>query len=835
MTESTPRNVNSITIAHAGGADDIYVLTREHALRVTLRSRGAMPAQVNIQSTLPPDIVNFAGRDAEIHRLAKTIAHGSVAGSLVAGSTIDGMPGVGKTALAVHAAHMLAPDFPDGQFFVSLHAHTPGHDPAHPDDVLSELLLKIGVDPGKIPVDLEEKASLWRDQLSGKRLLLVLDDADSRHQVEPIVPGAAGCAVLITSRDPYRSDNTAPLALDVLPADQAAEMLSRLGGRTEASYPAAIELVRLAGCLPLAIRLVAGSLHRNQALTLTDLIDELSEARDRSAAIGALDELVSAAFDVSYNRLPSRQQRLFRCLGLHSGYDIEIYSATALADLDLHRSRAYLDALNAVHLVEKSGRDRYRMHNMIGDYAHALAKTDPVEGRVAALGRLLSYYLYTAQAANRYLSRRTRAGDPKLPGAQPSRMPEISTREQATAWLEAERINLHAITEYAATHHQPDYAIAIPEALHEFLARRGYWEQALTLDQIALATTRETNDQFAEAAAVHYLGTVQRWFGEFSEAIASQEESMELYRKLGSRRGQADALNELGLLHRLRGDYSAAILRQQAALQLYRALDDRHGQANSFNDLGHVRAQMGDYRTATQDLTQALELYREHGDKLGEAWALSELGVVRRQSGDPSSAAAIYPRVIEIYRSLGDEANESNALIELGVAQRDMGDYPTAIETHLVALRICRNFSFPSGESWALKELGITQGLAGDHQSASASLTRSLELCRVTGNRFREAETLNSLGELSLTAASYSEALDYFQQARALTDLFPMPPEEARSLEGIGRYYLHDGQVPEAVSLLRQALTIYKKLNSVHAERVEMMLLTPGLQQPPTS
>ena len=352
--------------------------------------------------TLPRDTAAFIGRSRELDRLVAAARETTAVGGVVGIHAVDGMAGIGKTAFAVHAAHQLAARFPDGQIFLRLHAHTAGQQQVGPAEALSTLLLTMGVAPDRIPPGLEERSAAWRGHLAGKKVLLVLDDAAGSEQVRPLLPGTAGCLVLVTSRRRLTAlEEATPLSLDTLPPDEAAALFVRLAGRPclQPGQRAVVEVTEMCGCLPLAIRLLAAGLRHHPAWTITGLAEELSTVRDRLAAMQAEDISVAAAFDLSYQDLTPGQQRLFRRLGLHPGADIDAYSAAALDDADLEAVRRSLGDLHDQNLIGEPARGRYRFHDLLREHARALAASDDFAETQAAIGRLLDYYLHTAVAA----------------------------------------------------------------------------------------------------------------------------------------------------------------------------------------------------------------------------------------------------------------------------------------------------------------------------------------------------------------------------------------------------------------------------------------------------
>jgi hypothetical protein len=373
---------------------------------------------------------------------------------------------VGKTALVTRAAHLLADAFPDGQLFVDLHSHTPSLQPADPGEVLADLLTCTGMSPREIPAGTEARAQRWRGRLAGKKVLLVLDDAAGHAQVGPLLPGTAGCLVLVTSRRRLIAlDGAQPLALDTLPPDQAIELFTRLARRTQdrSDVGTVAELARLCGYLPLAITLIAGRLAHHPGWNLTTFTADFAAAQDRLTELAAGDRAgdpaVAAAFQMSYQDLPAGRQRLFRRLGLHPGTDIDAYATAALAGVPLGQARQDLDALYTDHLIDEPAPGRYRLHDLIREYARALtARHDPADDRDQAIEQLLDYYLRTAQAVG--FIRRPRPGLPPAATAPPA-TPDLPDRESALAWMDTESDNMLACIRYANTQAQATRIIAL--------------------------------------------------------------------------------------------------------------------------------------------------------------------------------------------------------------------------------------------------------------------------------------------------------------------------------------------------------------------------------------
>jgi DNA-binding SARP family transcriptional activator len=803
--------------------------------QAVLRHEVPPPATAAATRTLPRDIAGFIGRGAELEQLLGELAGTSAGGGVVGICAIGGMAGIGKTTLAVHAAHRLAGRFPDGQLFLPLHAHTRGQRPVDPADALASLLLTAGISARQIPPDLEGRASRWRDCLAGKKILLVLDDAAGHEQVRPLLPGTAGSLVLITSRRRLAGlEDAAVISLDTLAPDEAAALLARLAGRPSLGPGSAGvgEITRLCGYLPLAIGMLARQLHHHPAWTAADLAAELTAARDRLELMRAEDLSVAAAFDLSYQDLPDDQQRLFRRLGLHPGPDIDAHAAAALDDTDLNVARRHLEALYDQYLITEPSPGRFRLHDLLREHAVSLAEADGSAASATAAGRLLDYYLHAVLAASKHIpSSIWNLAVGSLPPAQlPGCAPALSTPRQAAAWLETERANLHAAVGYAAASELTQHAMLIPAAMANFLDLRGHWDQALALHQAALAAALRAGDRPGQARALMLLCGTQVMTNDLAAAVATLQQALPVYRDLGDRAGQADAINSLGFVYELTCQYPMAVNCHQLALRLFRDLDHRRGQAEALSGLGVVYTLTGNYPAAAASTGQALQLFSDVSHRLGQNSAHIQLGAVQKLTGDYPAAATTLQQAIELSHDIGDRHQQAWAVDELGGLHRLTGDYPAAAASHQQALEQFRDLGDSASQAHALDELGLVQQLTGDYPAAAASHQHALRLYLDLGLRRGQAEALNSLGELSSRIAQGQQALDYHTRALAIARELGAPLQEARALEGIGHCHLQDRHASKRTTRLRQALTIYQRIGSPRAQLVQEALRTHSQQ-----
>jgi DNA-binding SARP family transcriptional activator/tetratricopeptide (TPR) repeat protein len=816
----------------------------------------AGPDRLEVRYSLPPDTAAFTGREAELEAITAAVADAAAAGGVVAIRAIGGMPGVGKTALAVRAAHALAGRFPDRQLLISLHGHTPGRDPLTPEDALAGLLSATGLDPRALPPDLPGRAALWRDRTAGQRAILVLDNAASSAQVAPLLPGGTGCLVLVTSRR-HLGDlpgTVVPVLLDTLEPGPAAAMFRRLAPRAaDGPEEQVAELTALAGYLPLAISLLARVYARHPSWTLADLA---AETRARMLTLTAENDSVAAALEVSCRHLPPARQQFFRALGLHPGTTTDAYAAAALAGIPAGEAAAHLDALHGEGLLTETGYRRYGMHDLIRRYAADLTAADPAASRDQALTWLLNYYTAAARAADRRLARRVRPGQVP-PAAALATGPELPGRAEALAWMRAERASLLACIGHAAAHGQPDRVIALTAAMAAFLDLEGPWPQAAALHQAAVTTARRQGDRAAEAGAVHDLGRIRCLTGDYPAAAGLLEQAIAICQDLGDRPGEAISLGalarvrylggdnlaaaglleralaisqdlgdcsgeaharyELGRVRYLIGDYPAAAALTEQALASCQDLGDRSGQAAALHQLGLVRHVTGDYPAAADLHEQALAIYSDLSDRNGEAAALYDLGRIRSVTGDHAAAAGLQEQALAIHRALGDRLGEVAALHELGRTRYVTGDYPAAAGLQEQALAICRDLGSGLAEANVLCELGRTRHLLGDYPVAAGLLERSVALFREAGDPQGEAEALTATGALLAGSGRPREALAAYREALGLARQVGSPLDEARALEGAARCAAGGGDPAGARAGLRQAIAIYQRIGAAEA------------------
>ena len=765
--------------------------------------------------TLPRDISNFTGRDAELASLVTTIAGAADDHAVVGIHAVDGMAGIGKTALAVHAAHRLAPRFPDGQFFLPLHGHTPGQRPVDPAEALATLLLTIGVPAAQIPDGLEARIARWRDQLARKTLLLVLDDAAGHAQVRPLLPGSGRSAVLVTSRRHLTAlDEATSISLDILSGDEARTLLANLADRADVrqSDPDVGRITRLCGYLPLAVGMIARQLHHHPSWTPTDLATELAEAMDRPEMIRTENLTVAAAFDLSYAELSPGQQLLFRRLGVSPGEDADAYAAAALADISPALARRELAELYDHHLLTEPVRGRFRLHDLLREHARTRAGTDdPAADTAAAVRRLVTYYQTTALLADAHLARLTRPG---LKGALADAPagPPLHDREQARAWLLSERENLLACIARTTKDHQYSLTLGLTAALASVIRSNGPWAQAAELHTAAAAVARSFGDRTGEADALVELADIRQLSGDYPASLTALERATAIYQALDDRLGLANALLQEAEIRRFRGDYAEAETQARSALDSYRDLGDLRGQAAAFRLLGKVLIVTDDYQGAMTLLEQAVASSRDLGDVQGQASALSELGVALYAIDDYPGAIAALEQALELNTRHDSRFSRAYPLLQLSVVLQAVDDYPGALAAVERARRIYEEFGNKLGTANAWCNVGAIRSATGDYQGASAALLTALDLYGGLGHRLGAGHAYDDLAEVSYLTGDLDAAEDLLDQAERSYQALGHAHGLSSVLKNRGTVRRLAGDYAEADRLFRRALVICRDL-----------------------
>jgi DNA-binding SARP family transcriptional activator len=673
---------------------------------------------------LPATVPGFTGREAELRTLSAA-ATGTPASVLV----ISGTAGVGKTALAVHWAHRHARGFPGGQLYVNLRGFGPA-DPLRPAEALRIFLDALAVPAAQIPATLDGRQSLYRSRLAGTKTLIVLDNAGGPDQVRPLLPGAPGCLVIVTSRNQLAgliaADGAQAIVLDVLTSGEAHHVLARrLGPDRVAAEPAAAgELARLCARLPLALAVTGARAAGRPDFTLTTLAAELRDTRGRLDALTAGDEDatdVRAVFSWSYHQLSTPAARMFQLLGLHPGPDTTAAAAASLAGLDPGHARRLLRELTHAHLLTEHTPGRYTFHDLLRAYANEQADANhDCEARNAAIGRILDHYLHTAHTAAKLMQ--PHRGGPALDPARPGATPEpLASYQEALAWFEAEHRVLAAALALAVKAGFNVHAWQLPWALASFLDWRGHWHEWAAVQRAAVAAAIRLGDKTAQAMARRGAAAACLKIGAHVEAGTHQAECLGLYRQLGDRAGEARIRQDLSGAAEMQGRYADALGHSEQALVLFRATANRAGEANALNSIGWCHAQLGDPLRARTVCQQALGLYRELGNRYCEAHIWDSIGYAELLLGNLADAADRYRHALTLIREVGDRFGEAEILTHLGDSREADGDQPGARDAWRQALAILDDLHHPAAGKVRAKLAAAGHGARQPARAGSAS------------------------------------------------------------------------------------------------------------------
>jgi DNA-binding SARP family transcriptional activator/tetratricopeptide (TPR) repeat protein len=676
---------------------------------------------------LPAPPHEFTGRIRELAALDQVQD-----ASTVVISAIDGMAGVGKTALAVHAAHRVAGDYPDGQLFIDLQGYTRGVEPIEPGVALDRMLRVLGVPGPQIPPGVQERAALYRTRLADQRMLIVLDNAATEAQVAPLLPGAPGCLVLVTSRRRLAGlDHTYTLSLDTLPVADAVSLLTRTvgAGRLGGQPPdLLVELVELCGRLPLAIRIAAARMRSHPTWTLSHLTERLRDQQHRLSELEAGQRSITATLDLSYQDLSAAEQQLYRLLGLHPGADIDAYAAAALLDSIPRQAQRSLDRLLDAHLLQESEPGRYRFHDLIRAHAAHTATLDAAEHtQRAALDRLLGYYRRAASAAMDVAYPYERERRPKVPAAS-TPTPELADPDSALEWLDTELSNLVAATRYAIEHGWPEHVMHLSTILHPHIRTHGRYHDAVTLHDQARSAARAMGDQVGELVALNGLGHIHRKQGQHGQARDRYQQALRLARTSGYQPGELDALLSLGHIHMLQGRRPEAIDHYERVLRIAHASGHQPGELDALLGLGLLHWREGRYARASDQYQQVLQIARSTGHRHVELIALNGLGAMHRLQGRYAQAADLYHQVVDLARQAGSRNWQFEAALGLGRLRYTTGDPAAAITHHERALALANELGQRPDQARAHDGIAQAQHAINQHELAREHWQHALEI-----------------------------------------------------------------------------------------------------------
>jgi DNA-binding SARP family transcriptional activator/tetratricopeptide (TPR) repeat protein len=692
------------------------------------RDVGTMPVRTQLRRTvprqLPVDVDGFTGRGAALQWLDECFDHIDDAEGLprrpVAIAAIAGAAGIGKSALAIHAAHQLSARFPDGQLYVELQGATAGLQPLAPSEVLARFLRALGTEAATIPTELDEASAAFRSRVADRRLLVVLDNAADAAQVRPLLPAGPGCGAVVTSRAVLSGiDGARHLRLDGLAPAEATELLARLAGpaRIAAEPEAAADVVQSCASLPLAVRIAGARLAARPTWPVQAMAQRLAGAQRR------LDELeidqagARASFAVSIEQARNSADPLdraaaeaFEILGGLDGPELSVAVVARLLDESDIAAERVLERLVDIQLLETPSPGRYHLHDLLRLYSRELAQQHPEPARSAALTRVLAFYVATAWQTLKLL----RPGDYRLARTDHRWRNgglAFGDDQAALQWLDAERANLVAAVQQAASSGSgaPDeIAMQLAHALFGFFEVRGHWDEWAQVNQTALGIARANGDLVGQGQVHNDLGVRYSRLGRYDQALACLQESLTIRRALGDLPGQAAGLVNVGLVYEWQGQDDQALVYEQESLAISRTINDPRGAAGGLANLGNVHQRQGRYDEALACLQESLAISRELGDRKGQATTLNNLGALYGRQGRYDQALHAQEEGLAIYRELGDRDGEAFCLTDIGIVHQRQGRPARSLASLQESLAIREQLQDLHGQTETLRELGVT-------------------------------------------------------------------------------------------------------------------------------
>lgn len=648
----------------------------------------------SVPRQLPSDNGDFVGRSHELAVLDKMLSGVSSDLNATAIAVVSGPGGVGKTTLAVHWAHSAVKSFPDGQLYGNLQGFGTRSDPVPPEEVLCGFLVALGVPAREIPPGAQAQAGLYRTLLSGRRMLVLLDNARTEDQVRPLVPGSAGCAVLLTSRSRLSglaaAEAATPVILDVLPAVDARMMLARrLGEQRVLEEPtAAADLADLCARLPLALSVAATKAAERPELRLEAVVADLRDEQNRLDALETGDAAcgVRTVLSWSYDGLSADAARLFRLSAVHPGPDFTVASMASLAGVERSQARRLVAELVRASLLSEHGAERLSCHDLLRVYTAELSELhDPPDERSAALGRVLDYYLRGCAAVSS-LAEPAWALDGLLEPAQGVQLESFADFGRGLEWLKSERHVLVAAADRAELSGFDTHAWQLGWAMDYPFFSQCWWHELRTVQHGSLRAADRTGDPRARAHALHGLGHALIEIGEAGEAGSHLRNAATIFADIGDETSHGFALHHLAVALSYEGRYMDAIRTAERA----RALLDIAGETNTatgvVNNIGWFRLHLGEHDHGLDDIRHAVQLFREQGDQRGEAIALDSLGTAHHLLGDESLALECLTKALRTVRASGDRRAEAEIHFNLGETHHALGQHDRARREWTLAL-----------------------------------------------------------------------------------------------------------------------------------------------------
>lgn len=771
---------------------------------------GPVPAPAPaVIDTLPNDLGDFTGRERELRLLLDNAEH---TGTGTAVHVVRGLAGVGKTALALHAAHRMR-----DRFDIRLHIDLRGTDTGQ---ALSRLLLALGVPGEAVPQTLDRRVEMWRTATADRRVLLVLDDA-VRGRIAPLIPASPGGVALVTIRkNPVLElDGARDLQLRSPSDDEGLRMLAAFAHRP-ADDEGMAPLASLLGNLPLALRLTAGQLRRHPARGAGAHAERI--LRNGLSEIEGTERRLTVVFDMSYADLSPVARRVFLCAGLHPVADLRL-SAVAAAFGGMREAEAAFEELLDVHLVEETADGVFRMHDLVRRYAGERARQEMTEPERRAVElRVLDHYLHTADAADRAALPGRFRPDPPMIGRPEGE--DFAGPKEARDWFVEAFAELDAVVAFARERGYTAHAAWIPLAMAGLLEGCGPWDRAERILSLALEAWRELGAEEGVAHALYERGCIRRRLLDLEGARRDNDAALAFWSSAGEVRGVAYARDQTGMLHSAVREFGSALREHGVALAAFRESQDLHGQARTLHSIGWARADLVDFEGATRAFVEAASVAEELGDVRARAQAMLSDAWIRLETGYHREAWRNCQESLATFEELGDLSNSAVARNNQGMVYYYLHRYQDALDCFTEVKGRYKNLADPmgvlradTGRAMALLGLGrVTDA----HEVAEDALRRARHPSLA---RF-EPLLLLLLGDVHRDRRRLPMARLQYRNARQQARIGRYPEDEGQACDRLGDLSAQEGDIAGARSLWCDALRLLEPVRSRHAALIKVKL-----------
>lgn len=701
-----------------------------------------LPAPVS-PAQLPADVADFTGRTALVKKLTAMLTPRTHR-TAPPRALVAGIGGVGKTALAVHAAHQVRQDYPDGQLYVNLRGAGP--DAADPLNVLSAFLRAFGVSPNSTPADLDERAAMYRSVLAQRRVLVVLDDAADARQIQHLLPGSATCAVLVTSRrrlPEMQWDEQAEL--EGMSREEALTLFSRtIGAERAGKEPEAVaEVVDACGRLPLALRITAAKLVDRPQWTVRSLADKLARERGRLSElrVGSLE--VEATFHLGYGQLDATSARAFRLMSLPEGPGLSLPAAAAVVGEPEPSAEPVVERLVDLNMVASPAPDHYAYHDLLRLFARQRAvQTDSTQDRIDAMVRLGDHYLGTAATAGWLIQAPAQPREkfcvkPYAGGVH------LADLKSAFTWFEDQQPALLASARQFLT--DPDlpseYVVDLITFLELYLANGTHFGEIGQIGELAVRDAERTGDLRVEAWGRRKVGEAHLRRFQLPEAQEQLSRSIAAAEKAGD------------------------------AVALATAMDL----------LGSVEFRLGNAEQSLAHLDQALAVAHDAGDVVREAYVLGTIGRTQSERGEFELAMIACERSRDLHEQLGNETGLARTLFMMGLVYQRFRRLVESIDPLEESLAVCLGIEQTFGEGHNLVMLSRGYLADGRAEQAAAAASRARELGEAIGDAHMHAMAVAELGKALHALGKHELGDEHLQSAQTLLTELNSPQAAAVS------------------------------------------------------